>query len=102
MKARLASVSSRRERGRWKRVLAARQQARAEVSRDPVGGELNAGPPRAKAQLPPPPAANFAAHGPGVAVLSLGEAAARGVTRCPGSQQFPCQDHLAELDQPVP
>jgi hypothetical protein len=27
--------------------------ARAELSRDPVGGELNAGPPRAKAQLPP-------------------------------------------------
>ncbi len=74
-------MTGRSGRGRWQRVLEARQRARVALGRDPNGGEPY-GPPKAKTPLPAPPGPVWASHGPGVAVLSLGEAAAKlGVSR---------------------
>lgn len=72
-----AKVTSRSGRGRWERVLAARRQAREALGRDPAGGDLYAAPPRRKAPPAPPPAPTIIAHGPGVEVLMVGEAAMR-------------------------
>jgi excisionase family DNA binding protein len=72
-------MSSRSGRGRWERVVSARRQARTAQGRDP---NVSDRPPKARSPLPPPPGPVWASHGPGVAVLSPGEAAARlGVSR---------------------
>jgi len=76
-------MTSRSGRGRWQRVLAARHQARAELGGGPPGGDMYPSPPKPrKALSPPPPAPTPVEGGPGVLVLSLGEAAVRlGVSR---------------------
>ena len=72
-------MTGRKGRGRWGRVVAARRQARAALGRDP---NVSDSPPKARTPLPEPPGPVWAAHGPGVGVLSLGEAAANlGVSR---------------------
>lgn len=74
-------MTSRSGRGRWERVIAARKQAREALGREPVVGEPWP-PPKARTPLPPPPKPVRVDYGPGVGVLSLGEAAARlGVSR---------------------
>lgn len=80
-------MTSRSGRGRWQRVLDARQQARSALGHDPVGGDLYSAPPKRRTPLGPPiPAWNAErpAQRPDQSerVLSLGEAAARlGVSR---------------------
>jgi hypothetical protein len=76
------SVSGRSGRGRWQRVLEARQQARADLGRDPIGGDPYGAPIKRKTAAPPPPKPALIDYGPGVLVQSLGEAAAKlGVNR---------------------
>ena len=59
--------------------MAARRQARAALGRDP---NVSDSPPRRSTPLPEAPGPVRAAHGPGVGVLTLGEAALRlGVSR---------------------
>jgi excisionase family DNA binding protein len=72
-------MTGRSGQGRWERVVAARRQARAALGRDP---NVSDSPPKARTPMPEPSGPVWAAHGPGVGVLSLGEAAARlGVSR---------------------
>jgi excisionase family DNA binding protein len=73
-------MTSRSGRGRWQRVLEARKQARADLGRNPIGGDPY-GPPKARTpvKLPELPRIKY---GPGVGVLTLGEAATKlGVTQ---------------------
>ena len=76
-------MTSRSGRGRWQRVIEARQQARAALGRGPVGGsEPYDAPPKPRTALPAVTKPALPDYGPGVLVLSLGEAAARvGVSR---------------------
>jgi excisionase family DNA binding protein len=72
-------MTGRNGRGRWDRVVAARRQARAALGRDP---NVSDSPPKARTPLTEPSGPVWAAHGPGVGALSLGEAAVRlGVSR---------------------
>jgi hypothetical protein len=80
-------MTSRSGRGRWERVLAARQQARVALGREPGLGDLFSAPPK-RATRPPPAPPPWGAERPAerpnesVLVLSLGEAAAcLGVSR---------------------
>ena len=77
-------MTSRSGRGRWQRVLEARKQARADLGRDPVGGDLY-GPPKARTPLSEPPRRTAAPLHPSERheyVLTLREAAQRlGVSR---------------------
>ncbi len=57
--------------------MAARRQASAALGRDASGGDLFAAPTRPRSPLPPPPGPTWVPAGPGVGVLSLGEAAMR-------------------------
>jgi excisionase family DNA binding protein len=79
-----AVVSGRSGRGRSERVVAARQQARKALGRDPEAEELSDAPPQRKVALPEAfrsiPVPSYR-HEP-VLVLSLGEAATRlGISR---------------------
>jgi excisionase family DNA binding protein len=79
-------MTSRSSRGRWQRVIEARQQARKALGCDPNGRELYDAPPKRKPQLAPPPAVKLLpARHPSERVeyvLTLGEAAASlGVNR---------------------
>jgi hypothetical protein len=58
-------------------VEAARRQARLAQGHDPAGGDPYGGPPKARSPLPSAPGPTWVAHGPGVGVLALGEAATR-------------------------
>ena len=71
-------MTSRSGRGRWERVLAARRQARAALGGDPNATDPYAAPPKRKTPPPAaPPAPTPIAHGAGIGVLFVGEAAAR-------------------------
>src|SRR6266571_9295127 len=71
-------MTSRSGRGRWERVLAARRQARAALGGDPNATDLYAAPPKRKTPPPAaPPAPTPIAHGAGIGVLFVGEAAVR-------------------------
>lgn len=76
-------MTSRSGRGRWARVVAARQQAREALGRDPDAKGLFDGPPVARyVSSEPSHERQEAPTGQGVPVLSLGEAATRlGVSR---------------------
>jgi hypothetical protein len=75
-------VASRNGRGRWQRVLQAREQARAALGHGPVGGDMY-GAPKRKAASAVPPMQIWATERPldrpdeSERVLSLGEAATR-------------------------
>src|SRR5450759_882091 len=72
-------MTSRSGRGRWQRVIEARQQARATLGRDPNQTDLFEAPPRATTPLraPEPVTAVIDPYARPQRVLSLGEAAAR-------------------------
>lgn len=70
-------MTSRSGRGRWWRVVSSRRQARLALGRDPNSGDDYGGRPKARSPLPPAPAPKRIAHGPGVGVLLIGEAAFR-------------------------
>jgi excisionase family DNA binding protein len=77
-------VTSRSGRGRWQRVIQARQQARTALGRDPNQPDLSSQPPKAKApeRAPEPQQPRADPYGVVERVLSLGEAAQRlGVSR---------------------
>jgi hypothetical protein len=75
-------MTSRSGRGRWERVIAARRQAASALGRDPNAIDPNEGRPKARTPLPAVTRPPLVDYGPGVAVLSPGEAAARlGITR---------------------
>jgi hypothetical protein len=61
--------------GRWARVEAARREARLAQGRDPAGVDPYEGRPKPRSPLPPAPGPTWVASGPGVGVLTLGEAA---------------------------
>lgn len=62
-------------RGRWLRVLEARSQARLELG-EPDGGDYG-GTPKRPSRPPEPLHMRYVPNGPGIRVLSLGEAAVR-------------------------
>lgn len=73
-------MTNRSDRGHWQRVLEARKQAREARGGDLTDGDTH-GPPKAKTPLKAPELPRIG-YGPGVRVLSLGEAAQRlGVSR---------------------
>ena len=75
-------MTSRSGRGRWEHVVSARRQARLALGRDPASGDDYGGRPKPPSSLPPAPGLMLVAHGPGVPVLTIGEAAQRlGMTR---------------------
>jgi hypothetical protein len=75
-------VTTRSGRGRWQRVLQAREQARAALGHGPLGGDAY-GAPKRKTPPAPPPMPTWPRERPperpdeSLRVLSLGEAAAR-------------------------
>jgi hypothetical protein len=67
-----------RRSGSWKRVEAARRQARLALGKDADGPDDYGGRPKPRSStLPPPPAPTPVMPGPGVPVLMVGEAAQR-------------------------
>jgi len=66
-----------RRSGSWKRVAAARRQARLALGKDPDGGDLYSQTNKRRSAPPPPPVPTRIEHGPGTRVLFIGEAAAR-------------------------
>jgi hypothetical protein len=70
-------MAGRRPRGSWERVEAARRQARLALGKDPDGADDYGGRPKPRSPRPPPIAPTPIAHGPGVRVLTVGEAATR-------------------------
>jgi excisionase family DNA binding protein len=70
-------MTSRSGRGRWELVEAARRQERLALGRDQNSGDDYGGRPKPPTPLPPPPGPTWVPSGPGVRVLTIGEAAAR-------------------------
>jgi len=70
------TVTSRSSRGRWQRVLEARKQARVSLGRNPDASD-SYGPPKVRTKLPVAPELPRVKYGPGIGVLSLGEASQR-------------------------
>jgi len=69
-------MSGRSGRGRWERVLAARQQARGALGQDSNAGDQYAAPLKRKTPSAPSDT-KLVGYSPGVLVLSIGEAAER-------------------------
>jgi hypothetical protein len=69
-------MTSRSGRGRWERVEAARRQARLALGKDPDGADDYGGRPKPHSE-PPALAPTRIEYGPGVAILTVGDAATR-------------------------